>query len=56
MVGDSAADLAAALAAGIRPVAVRTGKIDPRTLPVIAAQRIPIFENFAEFAATLGAI
>ena len=56
MVGDSAADLAAALAAGIRPIAVRTGKIDPRTLPVIAAHRIPVFENFAEFAATLGTI
>ena len=53
MVGDAAADLAAALAAGIRPVAVRTGKIDPQTLPVIAAHRIPLFENFAEFAATL---
>jgi len=56
MVGDSAADLAAALAAGIRPVAVRTGKIDPRTLPVIAAHHIPVFENFATFAATLGTI
>jgi D-glycero-D-manno-heptose 1,7-bisphosphate phosphatase len=56
MVGDSAADLAAALAAGIRSAAVRTGKVDPRTLPVIAAHRIPVFENFAAFAATLGAV
>jgi len=55
MVGDSAADLAAALAAGIAAVAVRTGKVDPRTLPVIAAHRIPVFENFAALAATLGA-
>jgi D-glycero-D-manno-heptose 1,7-bisphosphate phosphatase len=54
MVGDSAADLGAALAAGIRPAAVRTGKVDPLTLPVIAAHRIPVFENFAAFAATLG--
>jgi D-glycero-D-manno-heptose 1,7-bisphosphate phosphatase len=56
MVGDSAADLAAALAAGIRAVAVRTGKVDPLTLPIIAAHRIPVFEDFAAFAATLGQI
>ena len=53
MVGDSAADLAAALAAGIRAMAVRTGKVDPRTLPVIAAHRIPVFADFAAFAAAL---
>ncbi len=53
MVGDSSADFGAALAAGIRPAAVRTGRVDPSTLPEVAAHRIPVFENFAAFAATL---
>ncbi len=53
MVGDSAADIGAALAAKIRIAAVRTGKIDPSALPEIALHRIPIFPSFAEFAATL---
>ncbi len=53
MVGDSAADFAAALAAGIRPVAVRTGRIDPSTLPDVTRHQIPVYDNFAAFAATL---
>jgi D-glycero-D-manno-heptose 1,7-bisphosphate phosphatase len=53
MVGDSAADIGAALAAKIKIAAVRTGKIDPATLPEIAAHHIPIYPSFAEFAATL---
>jgi D-glycero-D-manno-heptose 1,7-bisphosphate phosphatase len=54
MVGDSAADLAAAHAAGINAAAVRTGKVDPDTLPEVAARRIPVHPNFSAFAATLG--
>jgi D-glycero-D-manno-heptose 1,7-bisphosphate phosphatase len=54
MVGDSAADFAAALAAGIRPAAVRTGRVDPSTVPDVAAHRIPVFENLAAFVTTLG--
>lgn len=53
MVGDSAADIGAARAAGIRPALVRTGKVDPRTLPEVAAHGLPVFETFAEFAKTL---
>jgi len=53
MVGDSAADIGAALAAQINIAAVRTGKIDPATLPEIAAHQIPIYSSFSEFAATL---
>lgn len=53
MVGDSAADLGAARAAGIRSAAVRTGKIDPAVLPEVAAGRVPIFADFGAFAATL---
>ena len=53
MVGDSAADIGAGLAAKINVVALRTGKIDPLTLPEVAAARVPVFENFPAFAATL---
>jgi D-glycero-D-manno-heptose 1,7-bisphosphate phosphatase len=54
MVGDSAADIGAALAAKINIAVVRTGKIDPRALPEVAAHRIPVFADFAGFIATLG--
>lgn len=54
MVGDSAADMQAALAGGIRAVALRTGKVDPVRLPVVVENKIPIYANFAEFSATLG--
>ena len=53
MVGDSAADIGAALAAKIKIAAVRTGKIDPSVLPEIEAHSIPIYPSFAEFAASL---
>lgn len=53
MVGDSAADLGAALAAGIRPAAVRTGRIDPAALDEVVRHRIPVFADFGAFAATL---
>lgn len=51
MVGDSAADIGAALAAGIRAVAVRTGKVDPSGLAIVADNRIPVFDTFAAYAA-----
>ena len=53
MVGDTAADIGSALSAKINVAVVRTGKIDPATLPEIAMHRIPIYPSFAEFAATL---
>jgi D-glycero-D-manno-heptose 1,7-bisphosphate phosphatase len=53
MVGDSAADIGAGLAARINVAAVQTGKIDPRTLPEVAQHHVPIFPNFPAFAATL---
>jgi D-glycero-D-manno-heptose 1,7-bisphosphate phosphatase len=53
MVGDAASDFAAARAAGIQAVAVRTGKIDPDSLPEVARDRIPVYANLAAFAATL---
>ncbi len=53
MVGDSAADLGAGLAAHVQLAAVCTGKVDPHTLPEVVAHRIPVYPSFAEFAATL---
>jgi D-glycero-D-manno-heptose 1,7-bisphosphate phosphatase len=53
MVGDSAADIGAGLAAKVKVAAVRTGKVDPLTLPEVAARRVPVFENLGAFAATL---
>ena len=53
MIGDSAADLAAARAAGIRAAAVRTGKVPPESLPEVAAGRVPVYADFGAFAATL---
>ena len=53
MVGDSATDIGAGLGAKINVAAVRTGKIDPLTLPVVAQHRIPVFPSIAEFVATL---
>ncbi|HVW21184.1 MAG TPA: HAD family hydrolase [Opitutaceae bacterium] len=54
MVGDAASDLGAARAAKIRAAAVRTGKIDPATYAEVAAGTVPVFDDFAAFAATLG--
>jgi D-glycero-D-manno-heptose 1,7-bisphosphate phosphatase len=53
MVGDSAADIQAALNAGIHAVVVRTGKIDPDSMPEVARHQIPVFDSFAAFVATL---
>lgn len=53
MVGDSAADIGAGLQAGINVAAVRTGKIDPLTLPEVAQRAVPVFPSIAEFALTL---
>jgi D-glycero-D-manno-heptose 1,7-bisphosphate phosphatase len=51
MVGDAVSDAGAAFAAGISTVLLRTGKIDPLGLPQIDARRVPIFEDFAAWAA-----
>ena len=53
MVGDSAADIQAARNAGIHAVVVRTGKIDPGTLPEVARYHVPVFASLAAFVATL---
>jgi len=53
MVGDSAADIGAGLAAKINVAAIRSGKVDPGTLPEVAVNRIPVFDSFSDFAATL---
>lgn len=53
MIGDSKADIGAALAAGIRAVAVRTGKVSPASIPEVAAGKVPVFPDFGAFAATL---
>jgi D-glycero-D-manno-heptose 1,7-bisphosphate phosphatase len=53
MVGDSPADVGAALAAGIRAAAVRTGKVSPESIPGVAEGRVPVFDDFGAFAATL---
>ncbi len=53
MVGDSAADVGAALAAGIRAAAVRTGRVPPESLLEVAAGRVPVFADFGSFAAAL---
>ena len=53
MVGDSAADIQTARNAGIHAVVVRTGKVDPDTLPEVARHHVPVFASFAAFVATL---
>ena len=53
MVGDSSADIQAAVNAGIRPVVVCTGKVDPHNLAEVTQYRVPVFDNFAAFVATL---
>ena len=53
MVGDSAADVGAAMAAGIRAAAVRTGRVPPESLAEVSDGRVPVFDDFASFAATL---
>ena len=53
MVGDSAADIGAAMAAGIRAAAGRTGRLTPETLPEVAEGKVPVFQDFGSFASTL---
>jgi D-glycero-D-manno-heptose 1,7-bisphosphate phosphatase len=53
MVGDSLADVQAALAAGIRAAAVRTGLHPPESIPQVAEGTVPVFEDFGAFAASL---
>ena len=53
MVGDSASDIGSGLAAKVNVAVVRTGKVDPLTLPEITQHRLPVYPSFAEFAATL---
>jgi D-glycero-D-manno-heptose 1,7-bisphosphate phosphatase len=53
MVGDSKADVGAALAAGIRAAALRTGKVDPGSIREVAQGTVPVFADFGAFAATL---
>jgi D-glycero-D-manno-heptose 1,7-bisphosphate phosphatase len=53
MVGDSPADVGAALAAGIRAAAVRTGKVPPESIPGVAEGQVPVFDDFGAFAASL---
>jgi D-glycero-D-manno-heptose 1,7-bisphosphate phosphatase len=53
MVGDSKVDIGAAIAAGIRAVAVRTGKVPPESIPEVASGKVPVFDTFGDFAATL---
>jgi D-glycero-D-manno-heptose 1,7-bisphosphate phosphatase len=53
MVGDSAADLGAAAAAGIRAAAVRTGRVSPESLPGVADGTVPVYDDFGSFAASL---
>jgi D-glycero-D-manno-heptose 1,7-bisphosphate phosphatase len=53
MVGDSAADIGAGLAARINVAAVRTGKTDPSALPEVANGKAPVFADFTAFMATL---
>ncbi len=53
MVGDSAADVRAGLAAGIRAAAVRTGRVPPDAITEAQAGQVPVFDDFGAFAATL---
>ncbi len=53
MVGDSPADVGSALAAGIRAAAVRTGKVAPEAIPGVAEGKVPVFDDFGAFAASL---
>jgi D-glycero-D-manno-heptose 1,7-bisphosphate phosphatase len=53
MVGDSRSDVQAALAAGIRAAAVRTGLVPPESIPQVAEGKVPVFADFGAFAASL---
>ena len=53
MVGDNAGDHQAALNAGIHPIIVRTGPIDPGAIPEVAQHGSPVFDSLSAFVATL---
>ena len=53
MVGDAESDIGAALSAGIPAVALRTGKIDPLASVKIASARVPVYEDFSSFSASV---
>ena len=53
MVGDSPADVKAALAAGIRAAVVHTGRQAPESIPEVALGKVPVFADFGAFAASL---
>jgi D-glycero-D-manno-heptose 1,7-bisphosphate phosphatase len=53
MVGDTAADVGAALAAGIRVAVVRSGRARPESIPEVAARGLPVFDDLLAFAAIL---
>lgn len=53
MVGDSVADIGAAVAAGIPAAAVRTGKVDPKDIPEVKSGKVPVYDTFADFVRTL---
>ena len=53
MVGDNVTDHQAALNAGIHPIVVRTGKVDPDSMPEVAQHQTPVFDDLAAFVATL---
>lgn len=53
MIGDSEADIGSAQAAGIHPVVVRTGKVDPETLSQVRLGRVPVYPDLAHFVRSL---
>ncbi|MBC2593968.1 HAD-IIIA family hydrolase [Ruficoccus amylovorans] len=55
MVGDRTSDWGAGVNAGIRPVALRTGKdLSDKAQAFIAEHQIAVFDDLAAFVATLG--
>ncbi len=53
MVGDSAADVGSALAAGVRAAVVRTGRVPPESLAEVASGKAAVFDDLSSFAAAL---
>ncbi|MEO5958204.1 MAG: HAD-IIIA family hydrolase, partial [Opitutaceae bacterium] len=53
MVGDREADIQAGLGAGVRPVALCTGKHSAEEWSVLAPPSVPIFPSLVEFVAAL---
>jgi len=53
LVGDNMSDRQAALNAGIHSIIVRTGQVDPRSIPEEARHGSRVFDNLAAFVQTL---